>query len=76
MSDYGKKECLDCEGVKQICSGCKNPSWECECKDPVELEACWHCDGTGEVDRTLEDHEDELEYLADQAMDERKLGHL
>lgn len=56
MSEYGKKECSQCEGTG-ILFGC----------------TCDYC-VDGEVDRTLEDHEDELDYWAEMNADEERLN--
>jgi len=77
MIEYGYKECPVCEGDGEQCNKC-GPTSFCTCIDGEEkiIEICSECDGTGKVPRTLEDHEDMLDYLADQDMDENKLGHL
>jgi DnaJ-class molecular chaperone len=60
MSDYGTKECTKCEG-----SGKLGGDFGYDCDD---------CDGVGEVDRTLEDHQDEIEYWAEMRGDEKRHG--
>ena len=51
-TDYGEKDCPRCEGMKVLCSNCDEGG--CDCGEP-ELIDCYECEGTGKVDRDVED---------------------
>lgn len=71
MSEYGTKDCPICDGLGEMGKwvGNINAIWMTTsvCPNPV-------CD-LGQMPRTAEDHQDHLEYLAEESAGEQKLGH-
>jgi len=73
--DFGYKECPKCEGEQKWATCCNQFLDDCDCEEEDKInDDCPECSGEGEIPRTFEDYQDEIDYWAEMHEDDRRHG--